>query len=247
MLSETVETKGTNLALCKERGGGGGYWENAVQARILCVRDLHEVDAVYHRVCSATFHTMKQLPAARGNEGMPLKRAKSGRPVENHRAEAFLEVAKFLEENDDEQITIQDLVQQMEKILANSKHSAYGYQHMQQRLKEHFRNKIIETEINGKPNAITFRSKASEVLYNFHSQCDLDPEKEKLRIVETAARLIKEDIKAMKTCHSTYPSVDQLRSNQSINFLPNTLRVSLAGTLVAEKAYRPRLLLLDRP
>ena len=65
---------------------------------------------------------------------------------------------------------------------------------------------------------------ASEVLYDFHSQCNLDPEKEKLR---TAARLIKEDTKAMKTCQSSYPSVDQLQSDQSINFLPNTSRVLL--------------------
>lgn len=173
----TVETKDTILAVCKERGD---YWANAVQARILCVHDLHAADAVYHRVCSANFRTMKQLPAAHGHEGMPPKRAKSGLLLEKQRAEAFLEVAKFLEENDDEQITIQDLVQHMEKILANSEHSAYSYQHMQQRLKEHFGNKIIETEINGKPNVITFRSKASEVLYDFHSQRDLDPEKEKL-------------------------------------------------------------------
>ena len=72
----------------------------------------------------------------------------------------------------------------MEENLANTEHSACSYPHMQQRLKEHFGNKIIQTEINGKPNVVTFRNKAREVLYDFYSQRDLDPEKDKLRIIE---------------------------------------------------------------
>ena len=49
---------------------------------------------------------------------------------------------------------------------------------MQQRFKEHFGNKIILTEINGKPNVVTFRNKAREVLYEFYNQRDLDPERQ---------------------------------------------------------------------
>ena len=37
------------------------------------------------------------------------KRAKVGRPKHKERIDAFLEVAEFLEQNDDEQITINDL------------------------------------------------------------------------------------------------------------------------------------------
>ncbi len=80
--------------------------------------------------------------------------------------DAFLEVAKCLEKNDDEQITIHDLVQRMDENLANTEHSAYTCTHMQQKLKEHFGNKIIQTEINGKCNVVTLRSKA--VLHDFY-------------------------------------------------------------------------------
>ena len=103
----------------------------------------------------------------------------------------------------------------MEENLANMEHSAYSYPHMQQRLKEHF-NKIIQTEINGKPNVVTFRNKAREGLYDFYSQRDLDPEKDKLRIIETAAKLIKDDIKAVKTSHCNYPGIDEMGSKESI-------------------------------
>ena len=76
----------------------------------------------------------------------------------------------------------------MEENLADSKHSAYSYPHMQQKLKEHFGDTIIQKEINGKSNIVTFRNNAKAVLYDFYSHRDLDPEKDKIRITETAAK-----------------------------------------------------------
>lgn len=173
----TVETRDTILAVCRERGDD---WADTVQARILHVHDLHAADAVYHRSCSTNFRTKKQMPAAHASEcqEQPMKKLKLGRPPEKERSDAFLEVARFLEENDDEQITIQDLVHHMEEILAHTEHRAYSYQHMQQKLKEHFGSKIIQTEINGKANVVTFRSKAQEVLHDFYRPADCDQERD---------------------------------------------------------------------
>ena len=97
--------------------------------------------------------------------------------------------------------------------------------------------KIIETEINGKPNVITFRNKAKAVLFDFYSHQDLDPEKDKLRIIETAAKLIKDDIKAVKTSHSSYPSFDELKAEECINFLPVSLKTLLTGLFVGKEMH----------
>ena len=105
---------------------------------------------------------------------------------------------------------------------------------MQQRLREHFGNKIIQTEINGKPNVVTFRNKAREVLYDFYSQRDIDPEKDKIRIIKTANKLIKDDIKAVKTSHCNYSGIDELGSEESINFLPTSLRILLKDMSVGK-------------
>ena len=96
---------------------------------------MHAADAVYHKACSVNFRTMKQIPAIHEHENSSLKKVKIGRPPEKERTDAFLEVAKFLEENDDEQITIHDLIQRMDKNLANTEHSAYSYTHMQKKIK----------------------------------------------------------------------------------------------------------------
>ena len=186
----------TILAVCRERGDA---WAVDVQARLLNVHDLHSADAVYHRVCSVNFRTKKQILAVHEHEMSTSKRAKVGRPKYKERTDAFLEVAKFLEENDDEQITINDLVCRRDNNLADSEYDAYSYVHMQQKLQEHFGERIIETEINGKPNVVTFRSKAKTVLHDFYGHRNADPDIEKIRIIETAAKLIRDDIKAVQT------------------------------------------------
>jgi len=251
---KTVETKDTILAICHKRGD---VWANTVQARILSVHDLHAADAVYHRKCSINFRTMKCIPMAHEQEGNASKKAKMGRPPEKQQADAFLETARFLEENDDEQTTIYDLIEHMEKTLGDSELGAYSYRYMQQKLKEHFGDKIIQTEINGKKNVITFRNKAKTILHEHYSHRDTDSEKEKMRVVETAAKLIRDDIRAVKTSNLVYPGCDELGSEESINFLPQSLKLLLTGLIVGKKnqtkvasigqaimqAARPRVLL----
>ena len=88
------------------------------------------------------------------------KKPRIGRPKEDMRSAAFLEVARYLEENDDEQITINDLVDLMKQKLGDTEYEAYSHQHMQNSLEEHFglKIKIIQTAINGKTNMVTFRT-----------------------------------------------------------------------------------------
>ena len=253
--ARTVEMRATILAVCHDRGDD---WANAVQARVLQVHDLHAADAVYHRVCSVNFCTMKNIPLAHGSEGNTSKKVKLGRPQEKQQSDAFLETTKFLEENYDEQITIYDLIQHMEECMVDSELGAYSYQCMQQKLKEHFGDRIIETEINGKPNVVTFRNKAKTILHEFYCHRDTDSEKEKMRIIETAAKLIREDIKAVKTSNSVYPGFENLGSDVCINFLPESLRLFLTGLIIRKEnqmkiasigqaimqAARPRVLLV---
>ena len=108
--------------------------------------------------------------------------------------DAFLRVAKFLQDNDDEQITLNDLIDLMNDFMANSESTAYGHTHMKARLKEHFGDQILITEINGKSNVVTFRSTAETILQEFHARQNDHPEEEKKHIIKAAAKLIKNDI-----------------------------------------------------
>ena len=56
--------------------------------------------------------------------GLGSKRQKKGRPTDKSRQEAFLEVAKYLKENDDEQITVKDLMNKMAEFNDQEPYSA---------------------------------------------------------------------------------------------------------------------------
>ena len=176
---------------------------------------------------------MDRLETAVHTDRIKPKKQKLGRPKDETRGDAFLRVANFLEENDDEQITIKDLVSLMEDNLHGSGFQAYSYKHMKMKLDEYFGDKILQTEINGKPNVVTFRSTAKVVLQDFYGHAQAaDTEKEKMRIIKTAAKLIRDDIKSVMTSHELYPDI--LSEEENVNFVPESLRLLLGGLFVGK-------------
>ena len=97
---------------------------------------------------------------------------------------------------------------------------------MKQKLMEHFGDRIIQTEINGKPNVVTFRNKAKAVLHDFYGHQNTDPDTDKMRIIETAAKLIRDDIKAVETSDRVYPASDELGSDDAIKFIHMCMNTS---------------------
>lgn len=129
----------------------------------------------------------------------------------------MLRVARFLQENDDEQINVSDLIDLMNDFMAVSEITAYGHSHMKAKIKEHFGDQIIITELNGRANVVTFRSTAETVLQEFQARQKDHPEQEKQHIIETADKLIKKDIKLVDTSNEHYL---KLKRDASTSFLP---------------------------
>lgn len=114
-----------------------------------------------------------------------------GRPKNSQKSEAFQGVVNYLANNDDEQVTIIDLIQKMTEYLEDTDIEPYSFPHMKCELKKHFKDKIIITEINGKQNVVTFHTTASTILHNLHQQAQHNESDEKNHILEAAAKFIK--------------------------------------------------------
>ena len=109
----------------------------------------------------------------------------------------------------EEQTTVNDLILRMAENLGQD-NEPYSFKYMKQMLHEHFGENII-ADINGIANVVTFRRKAASILTKFFQQSRLlDCELEKLRVVETAASLIKSDIKSVLQSKDVYPSSHQM-------------------------------------
>jgi hypothetical protein len=152
------------------------------------------------------------------------KRAKLGRLTDEVQTEAFLKVTEYLEHNDDEQITINTLIQKMAEYIDDIDIQPYGFTYMKAQIQKHFGNKVTITEINGRSNVVTFWSTATAILQEFHSQSkDRNAEVEKNRIILTAAQLIKNDIKSLIQKRDAYPSCHDMASIDEVcSFLPDS-------------------------
>jgi len=214
-------------------------WCEKVKLRLTYVKDLPAADVVYHNICSTNFRNGKQIPQCFQNDnssGSNPKKPKLGRPTDSEKRAAFLSVVEHLEANDEEQTTVNDLILRMAQNLGQD-NEPYSFKYMKEMLHEHFGENIVITDISGIANVVTFRRKAASILTKFFQQSRLlDCELEKLRVVETAASLIKSDIKSVLQSKDVYPSSHQMsNTTDNLSYLPNTLQHFLDVLLVGKE------------
>lgn len=212
-------------------------WSKAVLGRLAYIIDLHSADAIYHQQCSSNFRTGKNIPIKLSADTCDKsKKSKVGRPESSARTNAFLKVVEFLEQNQDEQMTVNDLVQKMAEYLENTEHEPYSVVYMKTKLRKQFGDRIIMTDLPGKQCVVTLCETASSILYKFHQhQKHAKPEDEKLNIIKTAAKLIESEVKSTNQPYDVYPSNDEFSSRDSaVDLLPLTLQV-LLKTMFAGK------------
>ena len=75
------------------------------KGRLETINDLRAEEHVYHNTCSANFRTGKAIPKSVRTTNIETVSQKHGRPSDMTQEAAFLEIAKYLKENDVEQIT----------------------------------------------------------------------------------------------------------------------------------------------
>lgn len=222
---------------CEERNDD---WSRDVLGRLEFLRDLHAADAVYHQACSVNFRTGKQIPREYTEcdfTETKAKKARQGRPTDNERTDAFLRVVTYLEEIE-EGIKIDDLILKMEEYLQDSTENAYSITYMKAKLREHFRdNNIFITSLKGQPNFVSLRQSASSIIKEFYNEPkENTDEKEKQRIVLTAAKLIKSEIKSMDSNDKSYPCADGISSvERALDFIPDLLKSFLKSILVGKE------------
>ncbi len=232
----TTGTSQTLISICDTRKDA---WSDIVRGRIEFAPDLHAADARYHYLCNINFRTGKEIPKQFASSDSFSKCVSKGRPQDAIRAEAFINVANYLQTHDEEQTTINDLITKMSEYLPPDV-QPYGFSHMKASIQKHFGEDIVITEINGKPNVVTFRHTASSIISDFHSQPkDIDQQSEKLRIIQAAAQLIKSEVKAVSQPKDVYPSLDDMSTtDKALSFLPESLFTLLNMVFVGKDTDR---------
>lgn len=103
---------------------------------------------------------------------------------------------------------------------------------MKTRLKQKYGDRIIITQNQKNAPVVCFREMGMKILINsWYTMKKNDEREERLRIVETAAAIIKEEIHSKVYENDSYPSTDNFFSNASTD-IPETLRIFLDDVIV---------------
>ena len=214
------------LAHCEERSDD---WAFTVKGRIIYFgNDLRAPDCVYHKQCSINFRTGRDIPE-QFRTGPVTKRKRPGRPKNGDQEQAFLKMCEYLQRNDEEQMTVSDLVSIMSDHLSEEESVPYGNQYMKEKLKGHFGDSIHISEGEGLHDLITMTENTSKILRDyFKSMQSGDEESQKHAIINTAAKLLKSDIKTyIPSVTDQYPPSQTLRLGSALDYLPKSLHSML--------------------
>lgn len=212
------------LRSCVERGD---KWADDVKSRVEFARDLPAADSIYHKVCSGNFRTGRRLPAKYDLDYKANVESRSGRKVDASREEAFqIVVAQFIEE-EEEFTTIAHLQTRMENICQDS----YSIPYLKKKLKNHFGDSLVISDIEKYSNVVILKKTASNILREFYEDQKPDDSEatKKMSLLKAAAALIKSDIISIEESRSEYPSISGIGdTQQNLNYIPFSLRMFLA-------------------
>lgn len=226
------------LDICNDRADD---WALVVKGRVeYCGGDLHAFDCKYHRTCSANFRSGRQVPGEFRVGPSVAKQRKAGKPKNEDQLNAFEIMCLFFEQNDEEQFTISALSDIMQKHLSNPDSGSYSNRYLKTKLKERYGDSIIVAEGEGCHDIVTMRERSSDILRSyFRSAGKGDEEAQKKEIIQTAAKLIKSDIKTNVTSTlDVYPQLSELDIANALRYIPESLRILLESLFVGKDTRR---------
>ena len=228
----TFQFRETILKVCNTRSD---LWAANVHARLLSVIDLPAAEARYHQVCSVNFRTGSSMSVKYTSDGAGGLSTSVGRPVDNDTSDAFVKTCAWLQKNCQEPISVSDLVEKMRTFVPHGS-EPYTSRHMKKKLQDWFGDNIIISGTDGRYNMITFGKTVSNIILDYHKENRLeDPDEEKFRLIEFAAKLIRTEINLLYKNKEYYPSASEISSNdENKSYLPPVL-LTFLKTLIGDK------------
>lgn len=127
----------------------------------------------------------------------------------------------------------------MNRINSLCGENVYSPVHLRRKLRDHFGDNIIITDIVGKSSAVTLMEAAKSILQTFYNRPKHENhEDEKKAIIKAAAQLIKSDVPSLTGEKDVYPTAKDIGSTEAnLSFIPDSLKLFMRN-LCGEKNQR---------
>lgn len=151
-------------------------WADAILRRMAAIHDLPAEEAIYHRRCYKYFcsprrYNLEDLTA--NNDGpIPKKRGRPAGSCDEEKQFAFMSVIDYLESNDDETVTLDELYDVMQRCSESDE--VYSKKSLQRLLVEHYGEKVSITSSKQQPLVVTLTSNVKQILQEAHKKLSQD-------------------------------------------------------------------------
>ena len=233
----TLPLQESILAKCRSRQDN---WATQVESRLSVVNDLPAADALYHHACMTLFLTGKDLPDHSSEEGgtSSSKKRKLGRPTSVSKATALQYAFEYLEENDDETITLQELHKHMIVRSGFDEESVYTQVQLKRELEKHYGLRVSITTVKNHPNIVTLTTNVKSIIQEAHVRAkELDELSDMDRLIESVGKYIRTEIKSMEHHNNKYPTTADMSSvDGNLAYLPHSLQLLLSSIIKSKNA-----------
>lgn len=210
---QTLRFRESVLEVCDQRKDD---WAKRVGSRVNSVLCLPAVEAKYHQSCYRDF--LHCIPGT----------SERGRPNKPEQSAAFLRLCERIEAHDECQYGLSELQDMMGE-------NAYSDIWLKTKLQERYGDRIIISCHKNVGTCVSFRSFGNRILtHNWYNEKDSNEENERLRIVRTAAEIVRDDIRSCVYEVDKYPSVSNIQ-NSAAESVPETLNVFLKEVIMKNK------------
>ena len=185
-------------------------WSDEVILRTKCVGDLIAAEAKYHQDCQVKFFAGRARPDSTRQKGRP-----SGK-VDESKNDAFINLCDYIDSCEEFQFSITALEDIMKK-LSTTHDELYSTKQLKSKLIEHYGSQMIITSETGKETIYTFLDACNNILRENYNDCEFTKE----HIIDMAATIIQDDIRAKSYDLSKYPSFRDLSND---DLVPSNLK-----------------------
>ena len=214
-------------------------WATQVKSRLSAVNDLPAEEALYHHKCKNLFLKGKYFPGFSPQEGTSYSsKRKVGRPKSTSKVTALQYAFDYLEENDDETITLQELHQHMFRSSGLDEEDVYTQVQLKRELEKHYGSRVTITTVRQLPNVVTLTSNLKSIIQEAHDRArEMNELSDMDRLIESVAKYIRTEIKSMEHHDNKYPTTADMGSvDGNVTYLPHSLQLLLGNIIKSKNA-----------